>query len=350
MDKNLNRNIFLFLLMLFILSLVLPITMLTKMNNERLERKYHEVVSHFRQFIQLQNSIYSSISSDNIVKASLLQYVLNSDVTLLQKHLNYLKDSFPGVKLLSLYDKSGKLFLSTDYSVMGSMNAYSLFQLNKPVYGIFYMKEYNQYMLSVTAPLYNAFGLGIGYVRLFTTLDAFLEKLSLGDDFALFLSQNGKIVFMAPASLSITDDKVLNELDRPGFKDVFITKKKYISFSAQDSIENIQTIVMIRSFNLLMQILVFVNAILLLLVVYFFIRARIESLRKVEDDKLKGTTDELLGYSQKALHNVYTLSDLVSEMKNEKEDLRNKIRKMDFQQYSGGSTGKKNEFKIISPR
>lgn len=350
MDKKLNRNIFVFLLILFVLSLLLPVLMVTRFNDVRLERKYDETFSGIKQFIQMQNSVYSTISSDNLVKASLLQYSLSSDVMLLQKHLNLLKENFPDIKLLSLYDKSGRLFLSTDYSVVDHLDAASLFRINKPVYGISYMKEYNQYVFSVTAPLYNAFGLAIGYVRVLSVLDPLMDKVSLEDDYSLFLSRNGRIVFIAPSTLSITDEKVLANLDRPGMNSLIIGKTRHAVYSTTDSIEGLRVILAARSFNSVLRILLIINAILLLLVIYFFIRARIESMRKTEDDKLKGTTDELLGYSQKALHNVYTLSDLVSEIRTEKEGLREKIRNLDVSQLAPGGAGKKNEFKIIPPR
>ncbi len=345
-----NRNIFIFLILLFILSLGLPVIMVTRLNHDSLEKKYSDSVSYLKQFVQLQNNVYSSVASDNIIKSSLMQYSLNNGVNVLQSHLNFLKENFSDVKLVSLYDKTGKLFLSTDYAVVDTMNAYSLLQLNKPVYDLLYMNEYNQYLFCITAPLNNDFGISIGYLKIFVTLDKLIKKLDLGDDSGFFLAKNGKVIFAAPATLEITDDKVLYQLDKQGQGNIFFKKTHYLTLSHGDDVNGFHPITILKYFNNLMRILVMVNIIILLLIVYFVIRTRIERGRHSDDAKLKGTTDEILDFSQKALQNVYKLTDIVGEIRMEKEDLKKKIKDLKVEKTVGSGSGQVNDFKIIEPR
>ena len=345
-----SRNIFIFLSVLFVLSLVFPIIMVTRLNHDRLGKKYSDSVSYLKQFIQIQNNVYSSVASDNIIKSSLMQYFLGNEVSVLQTHLNFLKENFPDVKLISLYDKTGKLFLSTDYAVVDSMNAYSLFQLNKPVYDLFYMNEYNQYLFCITAPLNNDFGIGIGYLKIFVSLEGLIKKLDLGDDHGFFLTKNGKVIFSAPATLEITDDKLLYQLDQQRYGNILIKNVRYLSLSRSDEVNGFRPIVTLRFFNNLMRILVMINIVIFFLIIYFFVRLRIEKSRNSDDAKLKGTADEILDFSQKALQNVYKLTDIVGEMRMEKEDLKKKIKELKIEKTAPSGSGQVNDFKIIEPR
>jgi hypothetical protein len=285
------------------------------------------------------------ITSDNVVRSAPMQFLIGNNLAFLQKHLNALSQNFDDLKLIALYDRAGQLFLATDYELApGRVDLATALNLKDRKYEIFYVPDYNQYVMSVTAPLMNQFSLRIGYFRTFFTMRSLLAKLRLGRDFRLFLARDGTVIPMSAEGSTTGIEPGRGEGIAAIRQDGVLWTAKYQR--ADDS--GLRFVVLYRTYNGLFLLIAVVNVLLALLLAGLFIAFTAGLRRTKADQAFRATADEVLTYTQKTLREVHVLDDMVSELKQQKEDLRTRIDRL---QADGGTASAKGtyEFKVIEP-
>jgi len=343
MKREIVKRSLMIVIVLFTLTLAAPLVLLKGLNRDRLERRSAEIAASFRQYVQSQNDVVAYITSDTVVRSGPMQFLLGNGLGLLQKHLNALNDNFNDLKLIALYEKTGQLFLATDYDLApGRIDPAAAINLKTRKYEIFYVPNYNQYALSVTTPLMNQFNFRIGYVRCFFTLKSFLAGLRLGRDFRLFLEKDGAVVALS-AEASTTG---LAAAD--GVKLLRQDGTLWISKSSSPDQSGIRFIFLYRYYNSLFMVIVGVNILLAVLLVGLVTALLAGVRRAAEDREFKKTADEVLSYTQKTLREVHVLDDMVSQLKLQKEDLKTQIDRLQVGSTASASKGSY-DFKIIEP-
>lgn len=339
-----------FLTLLFSLSLGLPFFMLRNYNLKVLRHDYLHARISIARCAEMNRNIFAGIASDNMVKSSLVQYYFSGNLAELQNHLSLLKRNYENISLISLYDREGKLFLSTDYSIDASLPVAEVLETAGLQVSLLYSRDQNQYLYGLTAPLKNDLNVRIGYIRVYYTIADLLDSLNLAPSVVLLLEQSRRMVLAWPKTARIED------LDKSGLLDsrltgpVSMNGKRYMKFSPPEEAGGFRLHLLIKHFHFVFYTIVLVNIFLLAGVIVFLVRQLIIRKTSEKDDMIRTTADDLIRYSQKALRDMYVIQDIMEDVNRRKEHLKTRLDKIKVKRSSGSSEyGEEIEFKAIKP-
>lgn len=345
MKQSIIKKILVLSVSLFFLTLVFPLLFFNKYNLHQLQKGSMAVSSEFKKYLSHNQTIVNFISSDQIIKSSILQYYANENIKNLQHRFNKLKEQYADVRFISVYNKQGNLFLSTDYLHQNKSLDIKNILNTKQKFKIEYFLDFNQFLCVSTKPFYNALNMKIGYIVIGFTLQSYWNNLGLSKDFMLFLYQNSRKILAYPFDVPIYS------IDQPKPKKKYtlirINKKTYYQHFTDIDNSGFKIKVLYQYKNRLFRLIFLINIFLFLLILFFLIFFLIQNRWAKKDEKIRKNTDELLKYSQQTLHNVSRVKDTLEDLKYKKEILNKSLEKV--KHLSFGTKASSEEFKIIEP-
>jgi len=345
MKKSIIKKILILSASLLLLTLVLPLLFLHKYNLHQLQKGSMAVSSEFKKYLSHSQTVVNFISSDQTIKSSILQYYVNENIKKLQNRFNELKSKYSDVRFISVYNKQGTLFLSTDYLQQNKSLDIKNILNTKQKFKVEYCLDFNQFLCISRRPLYNALNMKIGYIVVGFSLQSLWDNLGISKDFILFLYQNSRKILAYPF------DEPIYSIEQPEpqkkYTLIRINKKKYYQHFVNINNSGFKIKVLYPYKNKIFIFIFLLNIFLLLFILCFLIFLLIQNRWAKNDDKIRKNTDELLKYSQKTLHNVSRVKDTLDDLKYQKEILNKRLEKV--KHFSFGSKASSEEFKIIEP-
>jgi len=345
MKESIIKKILVFSVSLFFLTLFFPLLFLNKYNLHQLQKGSMAVSSEFKKYLSRSQTVANFISSDQTIKSSILQYYVNENIKTLQQRFNKLKEQYSTVRFIAVYNKQGKLFLSTDYLQQNKSLGIKNILNSKQKFNVEYFLDFNQFLCISRRPLYNALNMKIGYIVIGFSLQSLWDNLGVSKDFILFLYQNSRKILAYPFNVPIYS--IAQPEPQKKYTLIRINKNKYYQHFIDIDNNGFKIKVLYPYKNKIFIFIFLLNIFLFLFILVFLIFLLMQNRWAKNDEKIRKNTDELLKYSQKTLHNVSRVKDTLDDLKYKKELLNKRLEKV--KHFSFGTKASSEEFKIIEP-